>query len=601
MKAWHLLIILSLGIILTLPVLIYGIPFLSDDGVLHALWYTHFSEQLWSGDFYPRWLINMNGGMGSPVFFYYPPVPYFLTSILKPFFSSDPHGWHQLGISTCFSMIASGICAYLWLSKTTDQTPALIAAILYMAMPYHLAADLYVRGAFAEYWTFVWIPLILFFAHKTIHADRFAAVSLAVSYALLIMTHLPTTLIFSIILICYPLFIADARSKAKALGRTLWSLLLGIGLSAIYLLPAMSTQQFVFLNRMTTGYFSYRNWLLFSNFSLWRDDKIAIILLVLDMVAIDCCAFLIIRSSADTRLKKISAFWFTVSIVSIFMMTKLSEPIWWIVPVLQKIQFPSRFNVVVAVSSAILLAAAISTMKGSQSSPTRLIKTIALLLILAWVPATGWAAWNAFSFTNPDQDAINDEIGKIEQRRDAPEYRPRWSSSMAELDWEASIDIDHWDALLKKEFELLLHKATDSEGALNRVSILKGSGQVEIINWKPREIGLHVVTTTGVLLNVSQFYYPGWEAHLIEAHRIKDTVGLTLKPSAPDGLLSLDVPAGDYQIELQLKHTKAEIIGQLISALSLIITVCLILYPFTERYYKRGKSAMSFSTARSHE
>lgn len=592
MKAWHLLIIFSVGVILTLPVLIFGIPFLSDDGVLHALWYSHFSEQLWSGDFYPRWLMDMNGGLGSPAFFYYPPVPYFLTSILKPFFSSDPQGWHQLGISTCFSMIASGICAYLWLSKLTDRTSALIASILYMGMPYHLAADLYVRGAFAEYWTFVWMPLILLFAHKIIHADRFAAVSLAVSYALLIMTHLPTTLIFSTIIICYPLFIADARLKAKALGSTLCSLLLGTGLSAIYLLPAMSTQQFVFLDRMTTGYFSYRNWLLFSNFSLWKDDKIAIILLVLDMAGIACCAFLIIRSGADARLKKISAFWFTVSILSIFMMTGLSESIWKIVPVLQKIQFPERFNVIVAIATAGLLAMAISTMKDSRLASTRVIKTIAFFLIVAWMPATGWAAWSAFSFTNPDQDAINDENGKIEQRRDAPEYRPRWSSSMAKLDWENSIDIDHWDTLLRREFEPLLHSVNDSEGNLVRVRILKGIGQVEVNYWKPRDIGLHVETPTGVLLNISQFYYPGWEAHLIN-----ESTNLTLKPTSPDGLLSLEVPGGDHQMKLQLKQSKAEFIGQLISALSLIITLCLILYPLTERYDRRGKSTVSSSTA----
>jgi hypothetical protein len=78
----HFIIIGVAGFILTLPVLFFGAPFQGDDAITHAGWYIHFSEQFWSGDNYPRWLIGMNGGLGSPVFFYYPPVPYFLTSLL---------------------------------------------------------------------------------------------------------------------------------------------------------------------------------------------------------------------------------------------------------------------------------------------------------------------------------------------------------------------------------------------------------------------------------------------------------------------------------------------------------------------------------------
>src|SRR5205823_6430575 len=108
MKASHGMAIAGAGLVLTLPVLILGVPFLSDDAGFHAVWYTHFSHQLWAGDLYPRWLAGMNGGLGSPVFFFYPPLPYFLTSILRPFFRSDPQGWHQLGVSASLALIASG-------------------------------------------------------------------------------------------------------------------------------------------------------------------------------------------------------------------------------------------------------------------------------------------------------------------------------------------------------------------------------------------------------------------------------------------------------------------------------------------------------------
>ena len=57
----------------------------------------------------------------------------------------------------------------------------------------------------------------------------------------------------------------------------------------------MTTQQLVFLDRMTTGYFSYKNWLIFSNFSLWKEEKLPLLLLTLDLAAIAFCAFVIAR------------------------------------------------------------------------------------------------------------------------------------------------------------------------------------------------------------------------------------------------------------------------------------------------------------------
>src|SRR6267378_1726579 len=295
-KLFPILVITVAGLIFTIPTIIYGIPFFSDDGVSHhALWYIHFSTQLWAGDLYPRWLMGMNEGLGSPVFYYYPPVPFFLTSLLKPFFTGDPHGWHQLGLSASLALIASGSCAYLWLKDLTDRNSAMLAAVLYMATPYHLAADLYIRGSFAEYWAFVWMPLILFFTHKIVNTNKLAVAGLAVGYALLLMTHLPTTLIFSPILVSYAFYFSGTGQKLKITGKVLTWLALGIGLSAVFLWPAMTTQQLVFLDRMTTGYFSYKNWLLFSNFSLWKEEKLPLLLLTLDLAAIALGAFVIAR------------------------------------------------------------------------------------------------------------------------------------------------------------------------------------------------------------------------------------------------------------------------------------------------------------------
>ena len=79
----------------------------------HLKWSKHFVEQFWQGDVYPRWLINMNDGLGSPTFFFYAPIPYYFSSLFHPLFPNDTSGWFQLSLSTSLAMVASGITAFI--------------------------------------------------------------------------------------------------------------------------------------------------------------------------------------------------------------------------------------------------------------------------------------------------------------------------------------------------------------------------------------------------------------------------------------------------------------------------------------------------------
>ena len=584
-KLFPILVIPAAGVIFTIPAIIYGIPFFSDDGVSHhALWYTHFSTQLWAADLYPRWLMGMNEGLGSPVFYYYPPVPFFLTSLLKPFFPGDLYGWHQLGLSASLALIASGFCAYLWLKDLTDRNSALVAAVLYMATPYHLASDLYIRGSFAEYWAFVWMPLILFFTHKIVNTNKLAVAGLAVGYALLLMTHLPTTLIFSPIPVCYAFYLSSRGQKLRVTSTVLTGLALGIGLSAVFLWPAMTTQELVFLDRMTTGYFSYKNWLLFSNFSLWRDEKLPLLLLTLDLAAIASCAFIIVRLNPHRLTRQLNIFWLVVAIASIFMMTDFSRPFWLIFPVVQKIQFPWRFNAILSLATTALLALSIYSFRTSRPGsmkvghPTRaarvgtpVIWITGILLIATWLPATGWAMWRAYSFDTSSQDEIDYKNREIEQEREVPEYYPRWNTAMAKMDWETSSNETIWDASMNRKFEALLQRVGQSEGSLSKFNIVEGTGQVRIAGWSPGHIGLHVETPAGMKINVSQFYYPNWTAQLPA-----ESSNLPLQPSQPDGLISLSIPQGTHDVLLEMKRSRAETTGQIISFISFVITLTYI-------------------------
>ena len=350
------LVVLSLAaLVFTLPVIFYGFPVLGHDGRVHLLWHRQFSSQFWAGEWYPRWLMGSHDGFGSPTFFFYGPFPFFVTSLLAPLgrlFTGLPPGYVELGVSAVIALWGSGMAAYLWLRRSCGAAAATVGALVYLANPYHLTVDLYMRAAFAEYWSFMWMPLILYFVEGVVRRRRYAVIGLALSYALLVMTHLITTVIFSPVPIAYALFLSNRREWARDLLRVGGGLLLGIGLAAIYLFPALDHQRYVSAQRyLLDPVFQWQN-----NFPpldgrlLERGESwpsfvqfIAILILVAGL-AVVCLV------------SRAGIFWAVVAGASFFMMTPLSAPVWRLLPVLANLQFPWRYQTVVTVAISALAA-----------------------------------------------------------------------------------------------------------------------------------------------------------------------------------------------------------------------------------------------------
>jgi len=142
---------------------------------------------------------------------------------------------------------------------------------------------------------------------------------------------------------------------------------------------------------------------------------------------------------------------------------------------------------------------------------------------------------------------------------------------MAEIDWEKSIYEKDWDESMDRKFESLLQRLGQSGESLSKFNVVEGLGQVRINSWRPGQIDLHVQTPAGMKINVSQFYYPNWTAHLL-----RESSSLIVQPSQPDGLISLSIPQGSHEVLLEMKRSKAETTGQIISLISLVITLSYI-------------------------
>lgn len=542
-----ILVIFSVGLVLILPTIAYGV-FDAHDTLVHLNWANYFSQQLWAGELYPRWLLEMNSGLGSPTFFFYPPVPYYFTSLFYPFRFGNPSIWSPLVLSSTLALILSGLTAYLWLKSITNQKAALIGSIIYMILPYHWAIDFYWRFAFSEYWAFVWIPLILYFSKKIVFGDKFAVLGFAVNYALLSMTHLPTTLIFSVIPFTYSLFIANKKQRLKSLVYMVFALVLGIGLAAIYLIPALSMQENVLLKEIATephfyfaNNFTWRKQFIYPNFEIFMGY---LGILVILMAIISYLAFTVASKHSHKNVRQENFYWLIVALTSCLMTLPLSKPLWKLFTVIQVIQFPWRFNVVLTVATTALITLACYSFK-----PTSILhqkKALIGIGLLFMLISSGFAmAYHNIERLNFDQKTA------LKMSQDAPEYRPKW--------------------VAKKIFDqYLIHRvAEDSPQA----QITKGQGSLSIKKWQARSIILQTNASTNLEITIEQLYYPGWTARV-------DDKQLSVEPSQPEGLLRIAIPSGRHQVQITLEAGLKERLGKAISTASVLISL-LLFFPFS--------------------
>ncbi len=576
-SSWpHLVTILVVGLAVSVPIVVWG--FCLGEPI-HLIWARRFAEQLWSGELYPRWLMDMNSGLGSPTFFFYGSIPFYVSSLFQTVVPQGDLGWPAIGLSASFALVASAFAAFAWLRQVVGRNGALAGALAYMLLPYHLEIDHLVRFAFAECWALVWLPLVLAGAHRCILGDKRAVVPLALAYALLVMTHPPSTLLFSAVPVAYAACMAPRGQVRLAVTLVVGGMFLGGMLGAIYLLPALMTQAYVSVQDTTSGYFSYAQHFLFTTAPLDLPGRsqafvdyalafrAAMNRAVRITAAIALGAYLVTlllargerraassagidRHSADQF--RFASFWVVIALASLFMMSTASAGIWSALPTLQKVQFPWRFNILLLCAAAAIFAAACASLiehiaemrkKDAQRPSSVLVLTSIITAgIVALIAAQLLRAANTLNEIHAAGRGVPAQIFVMDYGGARP-------------------------STLRKEYftpEVLEHLGQ----SLPQAGIVRGTGSVEVIGWRPRNIVLAVDAKTDVQLVVKQLYYPGWSAR----SRGESTV-FPVAPADPIALVSIQLPPGKREILVALDASIPERTGQLLSAVALIAIV----------------------------
>ena len=216
-----ILLVLFFSILISLPLLKSGLYEMHDDQHVARLYL--FDKSVREGQVPVRWVDELGFGFGYPLFVFYPPFVYMLGEV----FHLSGFGFiDSVKLVFFASILLSGVGMFVFVKELGGRLAGLTSALFYMFLPYR-ALDIYVRGALAEAFSFVWLPLILWSFYKLsnlqeqsdykIYRRKSANYTLlsATFLALLMITHNLIFLPFMLILPIYLFFLFLKTSEKK--------------------------------------------------------------------------------------------------------------------------------------------------------------------------------------------------------------------------------------------------------------------------------------------------------------------------------------------------------------------------------------------------
>ena len=523
------------------PLLWFGAP--NGHSIIYNLvWLKNFAAQVAEGDWYPRWLMEMNHGGGSPAFYFYGPLPFFIGTI-PVLLLSGLKLTVQLAFAEWLLIGLSGLAFYRYATRRYAHSTALVCALLYMLLPYHFEVNLWRRQDIGELANYIWMPLIFYYTDKLFEGRR-AVSGLAVTYALLMLSHLPSALLFSIGIAGYVAVLLWHLHSWKYFPRFCAAIGVGILLAGLYWVPALFSEQYVRSEKLWTPYFDFHRWFFPIGDAPHHDSSSHDFAARLFTVIGATAAIFIVcwlsafrwRKTVGTR-KLIACL--ALAAVAWFLMSPWSTFVWETAPELWKVQFPWRIAMVVDFATAIAALHAVHCWREHRDWLS-LIAVIGSAGILVWCLATAHVLHKLDPFDN--HWWITGRDNAVRNGLDAPEYTTFWNPSHSA---DTSAEIAGFDRVIYPE----------------------DKGEVTVERWAPRDIELQVSLRETTTVVVRQFYFPNWRA------RGDDGNALVIAPSTANGLLSLTLPAGNYAVRLQLAPLLQERIGAVLSLIGVIALV----------------------------
>src|SRR5262249_23953149 len=257
---------------------------------------------------------------------------------------------------------AACLSAFAFSRRWLPFRAALAAGVFYAANPYALLV-VYVRSDFAEQLASAFLPLVFLFALDLSDASRRGESRMkrvaffAIAFAAIWLSNAPAGVLASYAVTLLLAWIAVIDRDWRVAAHGTYSLLLGFGVAAFYLLPAAYEQKWINIEQVVSlGLRPADNFLYTATndpehtFFNWIASTVAVVMMIMTLVAAGAALARERRvgTAANPGRRAVFHSVLVVFAAAAFLMLRLSGFVWVMLPKLRFVQFPWRWMLILA-------------------------------------------------------------------------------------------------------------------------------------------------------------------------------------------------------------------------------------------------------------
>lgn len=373
---------------------------------------------------------------------------------------------------------------------------------------------------------------------------------------------------------------------------TFIAVLLGLGISSLYLVPAILEQKYINIDYQlgtNNGFLSFDIHYLFEEGRKYMGSREYLVIfrknilatIVLTIIACLC-------SIKNRKVLRVILGWFALTIIVFFMYTNLSEFIWYSSKILLKTQGTWRILGILFFAQAVMLSLTTKIILDSSSWKLKLF----VLVIISSLFLSNFEYSYTLSRKLPNLNQPTKGVVPLkewfeialfdnysEKSVDVPEYRPRLL--------DQTFDINAREYYPKNSQGIYIPEVRGGKAYFpvpklneSKVSVVEGKADIEIKNWSSYTREFTINTIEPLDIRIRTYYYPAWNLEI--NHRSYDIQMLK------DGTIGFNLQPGYYQGKLTYQLTPAFKLGLFCSGLSLITTILIyrtqVLHLIKQRY-----------------
>lgn len=528
----------------------------SDDYEHHAVRTANYYLALRQGQLPVRWGPNLNDGLGYPSFNYTYHSPYIVSSAFH-FIGASVQS--SVNLSMLSSILVGSLGAFLLTYfLTKNNVAAITGGLIYCLNPYYLL-NIYWRGALGESFFIAFVPFLflgihLLFNKSFKYGKNLGFILISASSAILILSHVPSLVVLTPVLISFILFYIykEVQDKKLVLTHICLAGLIGILLTSWYWMPAFFERNYIAYNS-GSSLVQYKNHFIslpvlfkFQRNINASDFFTEVLQLGFNNFVIFLFGFLLF-AKAQKRSWKL--FWgLFLYLLSLFFMTPTSKIIWDNFGAMQLVQFPWRLLLLIGFLSLWLFSVIFSLI----SKQRQLLFSLFLSLISIYI---------GFSYASPKGFATRSDYEWYEARETGTsfdEHKPIWSKKPYYFPEEIMY-------ISNKNLDLLNERdAVEDIGSL-MMPISALNPKITQINGTT--LSYELDSELDIMVIHKRLYFPGWKT-MLNNRQIDPIINVPKY----EGVIALNLPQGNSKVMLSFeKRTQMRLISELISTVTFFV------------------------------